>query len=128
MHDLLGVAVDGPRGFPAVTFKDAYEHDCTLMASSAIGDYDDSFDRPGSSFLWIGLDDAMPKVMARDAASVGISTDETVGWVPYPIPDQVNLWTRMHLNREQVRGLIGRLEQWLEHGDFNSPNDEVWHS
>jgi hypothetical protein len=22
--------------------------------SSAIGDYDDSFDRPGSSFLWIG--------------------------------------------------------------------------
>lgn len=27
-----------------------------IQESSAIGDYDDSFDRPGSSYLWVGQD------------------------------------------------------------------------
>lgn len=27
---------------------------CLVRQSSAVGDYDDSFSRPGSSFLWIG--------------------------------------------------------------------------
>lgn len=33
---------------------------CRLVGqSSAIGDYDDSFERPGSSFLWIGDHDGI---------------------------------------------------------------------
>lgn len=46
--------------------------------SSAIGDYDDSMAKPGSSFLWVGNDH--------------------------------------HLNREQVRELIQRMEHWLATG------------
>lgn len=37
------------RGFEMIAETNIYQ-------SSAIGDYEDSFDRPGSSFLWINGD------------------------------------------------------------------------
>ena len=49
-----------------------------VQQSSAIGDYPDSMDEPGSSFLWVGM--------------------------------------THHLNREQVRELVQRLEHWLATG------------
>ena len=49
-----------------------------IAESSAIGDYENSCDQPGSSFLWVGQDH--------------------------------------HLNREQVRELIQRMEHWLATG------------
>jgi len=49
-----------------------------IAESSAIGDYDDSFDKPGSSYLWVGNDH--------------------------------------HLNRDQVRELVTRMEHWLSTG------------
>lgn len=49
-----------------------------ISESSAIGDHADSFEKPGSSFLWVGNDH--------------------------------------HLNREQVRELIQRMEHWLVTG------------
>lgn len=48
-----------------------------LQESSAVGNYDDSYDNPGSSFLRIGKDH--------------------------------------HLNREEVRELIGYLQHWLDY-------------
>ena len=33
-----------------------HEESVIALQSSAIGDYEDSIDRPGSSFLWIGDD------------------------------------------------------------------------
>lgn len=46
------------RGFEYVfypTYLDEdSEHSRLVAQSSAIGDYGDSFDRPGSSYLWIG--------------------------------------------------------------------------
>ena len=125
---LLGVSERGPRGFPKVSFADAYGHESSIQASSAIGDYDDSFDRPGSSYIWLGLEGVKAQVMARDAHKVGVTTAETTGWVDYPIPDDVSIWTRMHLNREQVAGLIGRLQQWLAQGNFDSPNKKIIHA
>ncbi|MCI0557873.1 MAG: hypothetical protein MN733_05210 [Nitrososphaera sp.] len=38
------------RNFEYVTSDTGFE----LQQSSAIGDYDDAFDRPGSSYLWYG--------------------------------------------------------------------------
>lgn len=57
-------------------------------------------------------------VLASEAASVGIETDQTTGWVPYPIPNQVSLYTRMHLSEDGVRGLIAHLQSWLDTGSF----------
>jgi hypothetical protein len=85
-----------------------------LQASSIIGDYEDAIDRPGTSAVWLGLNQAKPIIMASDAESVGVETKETTGWVDYPIPAQVQINTRMHLNREQVRDLIGALQEWLD--------------
>lgn len=44
------------RGFQVVTHPGyASGHVCRVVGqSSAIGDYEDSMERPGSSFLWIG--------------------------------------------------------------------------
>lgn len=47
-----------------------------IQESSAVGEYEDSFGNPGSSYLWVGQDH--------------------------------------HLNREEVRELIERMEYWLE--------------
>ncbi len=49
-----------------------------IQESSAIGDYENSYNNPGSSYLWIGQDH--------------------------------------HLNREDVRELINRMQYWLETG------------
>jgi hypothetical protein len=45
------------RGFERIdhdTYIDGMGDKRLVAASSAIGDYPDAFDRPGSSFLWIG--------------------------------------------------------------------------
>lgn len=110
-------AVDG-RGFPRVNFHDSYGVAAHVACSSAIGNYKDGLNRPGSSFLWIGVDQIKPLIMAKDALAHGVVTKETAGWVPYPVPEAVLMSGGIHLNREQVRGLVDRLEHWLEHGEF----------
>lgn len=45
------------RGFQVVeheVYPPNGSSDRLVQQSSAIGEYDDAFDRPGSSFLWIG--------------------------------------------------------------------------
>ncbi len=48
------------RGFIVVTHEKYQnkhgEMTRLIQESSAIGDYEDSFDRPGSSYLWVGQD------------------------------------------------------------------------
>lgn len=100
-------------GWKTVPFKDHYGHACSLQQSSLA-----IYQQPGISAVWLGPNDAEPKVMAREAARVGVKTTETTGWVPYPIPEQVSLYTRMHLNRKQVAALIRHLQAWLDNGSF----------
>lgn len=52
-----------------------------VSQSSAVGDYEDSMDKPGSSYLWIGEDH--------------------------------------HLDRSEVKQLIGCLQHWLATGSLN---------
>lgn len=49
----------GDRGFRSVTHPvyppGADKDDRVVTQSSAVGDYDDSWARPGSSYLWVGV-------------------------------------------------------------------------
>lgn len=113
MKKTLGKVTKTGRGFPQVEFTDRYGVPCSLQASSLA-----EYEKPGTSAVWLGTSDAQPKVMASKAASLGVQTTETTGWVPFPIPDDVLLSTRMHLDRKQVAALIHHLQKWLEKDTF----------
>lgn len=108
------------RGFQVVEFRDANGEKCSLQQSSAILTGPLSVDRPGSSAIWLGCDNADPKIMASKAAQHGVETSETTGWVPYPVPDDVLMNTRMHLDRERVVILILHLQAWLDTGKLKA--------
>lgn len=101
-------------GFEVVNFQDYYGIKCSLQASSLA-----VYEKPGTSAVWLGVDDATPKCLHGDAAWLGIKTKATCGWVDYPLPDKVLIPTRMHLSREQVEGLVSMLQSWLERDTFN---------
>lgn len=109
----LGKTEKTNRGFKTVKFKDYYGAPCSLQASSLA-----IYEKPGTSAIWLGVDDAAPKVLHGKAASLGVKTTATEGWVPYPIPEDVLLTTRMHLTREQVEALIEHLQKWLRDDTF----------
>ena len=114
----LGKVKKTSRGFEVVDFKDHYGTKCSLQQSSLA-----IYEKPGTSAVWLGVDDANPQCLHGDAAGLGIKTDATCGWVKYPISDKVLLTTRMHLNREQVAALIAMLQNWLDADTFGkAPN------
>ena len=118
---VLGELETTGRGFEIVKLIDAYGIECSVQQSSACADTEDAYDRPGSSYLWVGVDDPEPKVMRSQASEVGLKVpagEEVSGWMPYPIPEQVLLSTRMHLSKDQVFGLVQRLQAWLETGSL----------
>jgi hypothetical protein len=96
------------RGFPYAEFADHYGQSCSVQKSSLADEH----------CIWLGLNNANPQVMARDAAHVGLDTKETTGWVPYPIPSVVQLSTRMHLTQDQVRQLLPLLQRFVETGEI----------
>jgi len=119
MSNKFGKVGKAARGFPCIRFDDAYGKKCSLQCSSAIDDTDRGLENPGTSFVWLGVNDACPKILASKAEQYGVVTDETTGWVDYPVPGDVIMTTRMHLSRVQVKGLIDRLQEWLDTGHFS---------
>ena len=111
----LGPETRTEHGFPLVEFKDYYDTECSLQASSLA-----LCEVPGWSAIWLGVERLDAAVMAEDAADVGIDTDQTTGWVKYPLPPQVAIPMRMHLEREQVEALVRHLQAWLAHGRFTN--------
>lgn len=109
----LGPVTQTSRGFEIIKFKDRNDTECSLQVSS-VADYS----KPGISAVWIGPEDAEPKVMWKNAASLGVKTEKTEGWVPFPIPTDVLLTTRAHLHREHVQALIMHLQSWLDNDTF----------
>lgn len=59
--------------------------------------------------------------MPTDGISLrmGIPTPANVGWVPFAIPKEVLLSTRMHLTQDQVRELLPILQYFVEHGELS---------
>lgn len=94
------------RGFSYNKFEDLYGQLCSIQKSSLAT----------KDAIWLGVDDAQPKIMASEAHKVGVDTTETTGWVPYPIPEEVLLSTRMHLSREQVAELLPILQKFVDTG------------
>ena len=96
------------RGFDIIEFEDLYHQDCNLQKSSLATE----------DAIWFGVGDPDPQVPAKLAAQYGVQTNETTGWVKYPIPKDVLLNTRMHLTREQVKELLPVLERFVETGEI----------
>lgn len=99
------------RGFIKLLFKDSYDKQCSLQESSNAED----------DFIWLGLEDAEPLIMESDAMKLGLLTKAgpPVGWVKYPIPEEVLLHTRMHLNKEQAIVLGLKLLHFGTSGDIS---------
>jgi len=90
------------RGFGHIEFIDRYGDKCSLQKSSLATE----------DAIWFGIDDASPKIMASKTMEGG------TGWVPYEIPKDVLLTTRMHLTQEQVKELLPILQEFAETGEL----------
>lgn len=98
------------RGFGIIKFTDHYDTECSLQKSSLASE----------DTIWFGVDNPDPKIMASQALSLGVETNKTTGWVPYPIPEEVLLSTRMHLTRKQVKDLLPILKHFVKTGEINA--------
>lgn len=96
------------RGFDIAKFIDVNGHTCSIQKSSVATD----------ALIWLGVDTPNPQVLHTDAKRLGIETDATEGWIPYPLPDEVHVSTRMHLNRQQVAYLIPALQRFVDTGEL----------
>lgn len=93
------------RGFGLVNFTDRYGSKCSIQESSIATE----------SCIWLGVDDPNPQIKAVDAQRLGYPTGgKSVGWVPFQVPDEVLMTTRMHLNKDQAKDLIRVLAKWIE--------------
>jgi len=97
------------RSFDMIEFTDRYGDACIIQKSSLAGE----------DAIWFGISDACPQIMASDALAAGVDTAETAGWVPYPIPKNVLLTTRMHLTRELVAELLPILHRFVDTGEIS---------
>lgn len=90
------------HGFSFIEFTDLYGNKSSLQKSSLATE----------DAIWFGVDDAAPKILASKTEKGG------TGCVPYPIPDDVSLTTRMHLSRKQVKKLLPHLQKFVETGEI----------
>ena len=91
-----------PRGFALIEFSDRKQNECSIQKSSLATE----------DAIWMGINNANPQIMASSVVEGG------VGWVSYPLPEGVNLTTRMELTQEQVRELLPILEHFIETGEL----------
>ena len=90
------------RGFKSIEFEDSYDTKCHIQQSSITTE----------PCIWFGIIDAEPKIMASKVK------EGAVGWISYPIPDDVLLKTEMHLTMEQVKELIPVLQKFADTGEL----------
>lgn len=96
------------RGFERIEFLDRFQAKCNIQESSLATE----------AAIWFGVQDADPQIMWADAAAAGVKTDAKCGWVPYPIPKEVLLTTRMHLTQDQVADLMPILQHFVDTGSL----------
>jgi hypothetical protein len=84
------------RNFQVIRFKDSYNAPCSIQESSRVPwENDDGTVDDPLGWIWLGIDSPVPEM------------------------------SRMHLNEEQVRGLIERLQGWLDTGTLFPTADEL---
>lgn len=95
------------RGFAINLFTDRYDKECSIQKSSLATE----------DAIWFGILDPSPSIMAVHAPKYGIDPGDGTGWVPYHIPEEVSIDTRMHLTRDQVEELLPILQKFVETGE-----------
>ena len=90
------------RGFDIITFDDLYNKHCSIQKSSLAS----------ADAIWIGIDDAEPEILAMHTKEGG------TGWVPFYIPKEVSLHTRMHLTRKQASKILKVLIKFVVTGNI----------
>ncbi len=100
------------RGFSLGEFEDQYGNKCSIQKSSIAT----------RDCIWLGIDDPGPQIMSSDAIRLGLRErtydERDNGWVPYDIPKEVQVSTRMHLSREDVKKLLPLLQKFAETGSL----------
>lgn len=99
------------RGFFYYKFEDRYGASCSIQNSSLATE----------DAIWFGIDDPEPKILASKIKEVlGSEADDGdgTGWVPYPIPNDVLINTRMHLTRSQVEQILPVLQRFVDTGSI----------
>lgn len=96
------------RGFSIGKFKDQYGNKCSIQTSSIAT----------KDCIWLGFENAKPVIMVSDARKLGITESNENGWMPYHIPSEVLIPTRMHLSREDVRKILPLLQKFAETGSI----------
>lgn len=91
------------RGFSLIQFEDLYDNKCNIQKSSLATE----------DAIWFGIENAQPRIMSSKTPQGG------VGWIDYPIPDDVLLTTRMHLSKDDVRELITILQNFVDTGEID---------
>ena len=84
------------RGFAIEKFTDRYGAKCSIQKSSLA--FEDC--------IWIGIDTPDPKIMSSE------------GWMPYELPKEVLINSRMHLTREMVVELLPALIKFAKTGNL----------
>lgn len=92
------------RGFARGEFIDLYGSECSIQESSLATE----------AALWLGINSANPQIMASQTSQGGN------GWVPYSIPEEVLLTTRMHLTQDMAATLIPLLQHFVDTGELPS--------
>ena len=90
------------RNFHLIEFKDRYNKKCSLQESSLAEE----------AAIWFGVDDPEPKILASKTEAGG------TGWVPYEIPKDVQLTTRMHITQNQMKKMLPYLQKFAETGEL----------
>lgn len=104
------------RGFVRGMFTDRYGVECSIQQSSLATE----------SAIWLGVHSPEVKLMARDAALLGREDllkpaddpERLNGWVNFPLPEPVNIFTRMHLTQPMVRELLPVLLRFARTGEL----------
>ncbi len=68
--------------------------------------------------LFIGVDNFQPIVMASDANALCIETNKSFGWIPFPMPKDVKMFTGMVLNKELAISIKEDLDYYIETNDL----------
>ena len=71
------------RGVEHETYSENPRQERLIQESSAIGDYDNSFDIPGSSYLWVGDHHHLDRDEVQELVEIMQVWLET-GMIPYP--------------------------------------------
>ncbi len=117
MNKTLGSVPQKDFGFSEVIFDDELGEKCAIQT---VTDISCILDESKPKSLLLGLKVPHCYIDAACASQVGIEVaPDDKGIVEFDLPQAVSINASMRLNEDQVKGLIKRLEQWLDTGQFS---------